>query len=165
MIKLIEPEKIENITCEKITQENYEEILSKSLIKEMYKLYSKLGGVGLAAPQVGIFYSFFVMFNGEEDYKLIINPAYENPNILTKKSNSLEGCLSYSLGKETYNVLRYPEIKASWQELKNNRLVDKIDLLELSNSIVFQHETDHCNGITIKMIGNKFSPIGLPNSN
>ena len=42
---------------------------------------------------------------------------------------------------------RFLKIKASWQEIENNILVNKEDVFEGFEAIVFQHEFDHLNGI------------------
>ena len=61
------------------------------LAEQMHTVMSQNNGIGLAAPQVGIDKSFFIM-GDKTRYKLIVNPKI----IETGKEEGLitEGCLS-----------------------------------------------------------------------
>jgi peptide deformylase len=57
-----------------------------------------------------------------------------------------------------YTVQRYTKIRATWQEIAfDGELKNKSEIFENVIAQIFQHETDHVNGITIAMIGQKIS--------
>ncbi len=108
-------------------------------------------GVGLAAPQVGVSVALSIIgikatptrpslkpFNA-----VIINPSYEG---IGRRMGMWEGCQSSGTGSNTLygKALRYKRIRATWLD-ENSKSHDE----ELSGFVahVFQHETDHLNGI------------------
>jgi peptide deformylase len=111
----------------------------------------ELDGLGMAAPQLGMNQTFFVK-KEPEGYRVFINPTYEkaedNLPLLTKR----EACLSIP-GIEI-PVSRVEEILAKWFEVsEDGKIEEKQSVLTEFESRVFQHETDHCNGITILSSG------------
>lgn len=105
-------------------------------------------GCGLAAPQVGLPLRMFTfMFNGRVG--TIINP------IIHSRSDTIietaEGCLTYP-GK-IWKCDRSKDIKISYQTLDGRRLEDK--LIEGFQAVIFQHETDHLNGVLISQHGRR----------
>jgi peptide deformylase len=108
-------------------------------------------GVGLAAPQVGEPVALSVIGikptptrpNLESFDQVIINPSYEG---IGHRSAKWEGCQSSGAGRDTLfgKALRYSKIRAKWYD-ENAEFHDQ----ELSGikAHVFQHETDHLNGI------------------
>jgi peptide deformylase len=98
-------------------------------IMQMFHLLERCGGLGLAAPQVGI------------DARLFVtkwNEVFVNP-ILTTLGDPRpiqEGCLSFP-GKLAMR-LRYPAVC-----LADGRV------FEGAQALTLQHETDHLNGIII----------------
>ncbi len=122
------------------------------LIKDIRKLNEvKKYGVGLAAPQVGHSIALsIIMIQQTADHphvvpfsQVIINPEYEG---LGRRRGKWEGCLSTGRGKDILfgKALRYAKIRARWYD----------EAAELHNEIltgitahVFQHETDHLNGV------------------
>lgn len=156
MIKLLQPKKVEKAICTEF--ENIEEIqsrLNNELLNSMIKICVENNGIGLAGAQVGISKKFFIALNTDlSEWELFINPKYKQIKN-EERVQSTESCLTY--GKDKYVVDRYPTILAEWQKLSNidgsiKTIVRELDSL---SSIVFQHETDHCEGITIAMIGEK----------
>ena len=108
--------------------------------KEMYDLMIKSHGVGLAAPQVGINKSFFIM-GSKESYTVITNPKIiETSNEMVKMQ---EGCLSFP--DLWLQVLRPDNVTVEYVNTIGKRVTEK---LEGMVSRIFQHETDHLNGIT-----------------
>lgn len=95
------------------------------------------GGCGLAANQLGDTRRWFVW-----EYGMVINP------VLNTKSGDLssmqEGCLSFP-GKKVM-VNRHKEIEVSYIDEFGNPRLRKLTGMP---AIVFQHETDHLNGICI----------------
>lgn len=130
-------------------------------------------GAGLAATQVGLSSRLFatkdvktqrisVFINptiektyGSKDYIVFMN---KDEGKEEKKENFLEGCLSFPGYFGT--VKRYLKIDASWMEIEEGLLVEKKNTLEGFAAVVFQHESDHLDGVLfvdhIKRDGGKF---------
>jgi len=110
---------------------------------------------GLAAPQIGLNKRFFGTKEiGDGGIRIFINPKIEKtfgemvfPMLVENniEDDFWEGCLSFPDYFGT--VKRFLKIKVSWQEIKKNSLIEKEDIFEGFEAIVFQHELDHLNGI------------------
>ena len=115
---------------------------SMDFAKRLVATCIKYDGIGLAAPQVGIFKNVLVMLNhpvGEEPtYRVFFNAKYK-PIEQFGKTAAMEGCLSVP-GK-TFLINRWYHIKVT---------VDNHDheLVEM-NARIFQHEYDHIQGVSI----------------
>lgn len=132
-----------------------EEIVSEEtaiLINNIRSLNTvKKYGVGLAAPQVGVSLALSVIGikptptrpELEPFDTVIINPTYEG---IGRRVGMWEGCQSCGKGQNTVyaKALRYRKIRATW--LDENAVLHS-ELLEGFLAHVFQHETDHLNGI------------------
>ena len=112
-------------------------------VKNMITTMRNADGIGLAAPQVGLLERFFVCidFSNEsrEDTLILINP------IITKKEGrveSKEGCLSIP-GFYDY-VFRYEHIEIKALDLNGKEILYTPEGIQ---SVVFQHEYDHLDGI------------------
>ncbi len=98
-----------------------------------------VGGVGLAAPQIGVLKRVIVV-NLDEKFDCFINPEIEviDPKQITEE----EGCLSlYSLRTP---VSRPKKIRVRAKNLKGE--VIEIEADEMMARI-FLHEVDHLNGV------------------
>ena len=115
-------------------------------------------GVGIAAPQIGIYLKVFVAYLQEySTWMMFFNPKYKPINQNTVMSQ--EGCLTH--GKDNlYKVTRYTDILAEWEEFNGTELVEKKQELVGLSAIIFQHETDHINGITIASKGERIESGG-----
>ena len=116
---------------------------------EMYQLMMKSHGVGLAAPQVGINKSFFIM-GSKESYTVITNPK-----IIEKGENLVkmqEGCLSFP--DLWLNIIRPDNVVVEYVNTNGKKVTEK---LEGMVSRIFQHETDHLNGITYDTLVSKLA--------
>jgi peptide deformylase len=106
----------------------------------MRDLMAVHNGVGLAAPQVGIGLRFFI--TSLPGIKVVLNPRIICG--VGGRVSKLEGCLSFP-GRNTY-VARHAVIEAEWTDrwgaLHRQHLRDW-------PARVFQHETDHLNGVCI----------------
>ena len=140
-MKLSEPGKVEGCKCEPVKMEDLQKIVKTG--KEMYDFMIENKGAGLAAPQVGILKTFFVMkdFRGK-DCQLIINPRIWGKS--DKRGTFEEGCLTYP--GEYRTVKRSKHIKAEWINEHGNRVFRKLTGQE---SQIFQHEAEHLVGLTI----------------
>lgn len=115
----------------------------ESLVSEMFETMHFAGGVGLAAPQVGISKRFFVMDVPDDEGRP--NPlTLVNPEIITVEGEQVgdEGCLSFPGLFQT--VKREMRVIVSAQNVTGERI--EHDLTDLAARCVL-HETDHCDGI------------------
>ena len=120
---------------------NIDQKLSK-IYNEMCILMNNEKGIGLAAPQIGINERFFISkdFSNDSDKTII----FINPEIIEAEDviESKEGCLSIP-GHYDY-VKRNNRILVSYLDLSGKN--EKREFLDMQ-SIVFQHELDHLDGI------------------
>jgi peptide deformylase len=115
-------------------------------------------GIGLAAPQIGVFKRLFVIRDMDEDDKpLETFGAYFNPSfkaLSDNKETGLEGCLSVPGG--AFEVARYTDIEATWYEPgEAGKLLQKTATLHGFRARVFLHELDHLQGISIVQRGKR----------
>jgi len=124
------------------TSSNVEDI-DKSvlgLVSDMLDTLEGEGGVGLAAPQLGITKRIIIV-RYEDKVDTYINPEIEA--LENKKVEEDEGCLSiYSI--QGFQVKRYPKIKIKATNIKGNT---EEFIAEDLLARVIQHEVDHLNGI------------------
>ena len=113
------------------------------LIDDMIETLHQSGGVGLAAPQVGVLRRVVVIDVGEGVIELV------NPVIIEQDGvqESLEGCLSCP---GEWGITRRPDyvkVKA-FDRNGNEFIIDGEELLAKA----FCHEIDHLDGILYKQI-------------
>ncbi len=115
----------------------------EKLVADMYETMYKAGGVGLAAPQVGVSKRLFVM-DVPDDEGESNRIAIVNPEIVAQEGEQTgdEGCLSFpgvytKVRRELRTVVRFQDVFGNRQEL---------DCTDLAARCVL-HETDHCDGI------------------
>lgn len=115
-----------------IVEPNLEE-----LVKAMTKVMFLKGGIGLAAPQVGISKRILIMGNEE---KLVV---CVNPELISGEGDQqgLEGCLSFP--GLWLHVKRYEKVVARYQTINGETKEEEFDGLMAR---VFLHELDHLNG-------------------
>lgn len=121
---------------------NFDHVLRDEAIR-MYKCMVANKGVGLAAPQVGISKSFFVIQRGLLAHPIIINPSWTKSSD-AKEYMAEEGCLSFP--GMFLNIKRFDRIDVHYQ------CVDaKIHSTTLDGyaAHVFQHESDHLAAILL----------------
>ena len=109
----------------------------KKLFLEMTELMRAAGGIGLAAPQVGILKDVIVANSGEKLLKM------GNPKILSENGSAFleEGCLSVP-GKNV-DIERAMEISVSYIDENDKKRTETFRDL---TARVIQHEIDHLNG-------------------
>jgi len=113
------------------------------LVADMFETMRDAGGVGLAAPQVGVSKRFFVMDVPDEDGNS--NPlTIVNPEIISVEGEQIgdEGCLSFPGLYQT--VKREMRVIVKGEDVAGEKI--ELDLKDLAARCVF-HETDHCDGI------------------
>jgi peptide deformylase len=116
----------------------------EKLVADMFATMEDAGGVGLAAPQVGVSTRIFVMDtpggeDGSRERHVLINPE-----IISVEGEQIgdEGCLSFP---GLYQVVkREMRVIARARDLKGEEF--ELDVANLAARCVL-HETDHCDGI------------------
>lgn len=127
------------------------EPVTKTLVKDMKYTLRKVGGVGLAAPQVAINKKLCIIRISPTKYRptLIRVPVYAmfNPRIVSFGKDieyGWEGCFSVAEANLFMKVKRSQTIAVSYLDEKGiKRQVEKKGL----EAIVIQHEIDHLNGL------------------
>ena len=111
------------------------------LLDDMKETLIESGGVGLAAPQVGILRRVFLVDVGAEESEIV---EFINPEILETDGEQYgpEGCLSvpgkYGLVKRPYYAkVRAQDRFGEWFEAEGEELIGRC----------FCHEYDHLDGI------------------
>ena len=117
------------------------------LLDDMKETLLDAGGVGLAAPQVGILRRVVVVDTGEEILELV------NPELLETdgEQEGAEGCLSvpgkYGLVKRPYYAkVRAQDRDGQWFEAEGEELIARC----------FCHELDHLDGIVYTEVMERF---------
>ncbi len=135
---------------------------SAAIIANLFDTLKKEGGVGLAAPQIGIPKRIFIIdtlpLHQNEDSVDEIQEAYLNPVIIWKSPHQCiyrEGCLSIPGLLE--DVERSERIKVIYQDEGFCKIEKEIEGI---HARIFQHEYDHLEGILfidrISMLRRKF---------
>ncbi len=119
-------------------------------------------GIGIAAPQIGINRNIIWVQRFDkagEPFELYLNPRIIWRSKLLQKGP--EGCLS--IPDITGNVLRNYTIKLTYQDKTGKQFEE---LIEGFTAVIFQHETDHLNGIlfTDRMTEQEKSEVSLINN-
>ncbi len=110
--------------------------------------HSKIEGVGIAAPQIGVSERIFILREGKDKYQVYINPTiiWSSESLTTgftrKGDTFLEGCLSIP---NIYGaVIRPDSIELEYMDLQGKKHKRKY---KEPFSRYAQHELDHLNGI------------------
>ena len=118
-----------------------------TLLDDMRDTLIESGGVGLAAPQVGILRRVVLVDTGEEILELV------NPTMVTTdgEQEGVEGCLSlpgkYGLVKRPYYAtVRAQDRNGEWFEAEGEELIARC----------FCHELDHLDGILYTQMMERF---------
>lgn len=111
-------------------------------------------GIGLAAPQVGIFKRLFIIRDMDDagkpldTFSMFFNPSWVS---IREDGKSLgeEGCLS--VPGRSYRVERWNTIEATWWDFDEatGLPVQKTETLKGYKARIFQHEWDHLQHVSI----------------
>ena len=133
--------------CKPVT--DFDDKLHK-LLDDMTDTLLDSGGVGLAAPQVGILRRIFLVDIGEEEPEVV---EFINPQILETDGEQYgpEGCLSvpgkYGLVKRPYFVkVKAQDRYGEWFEAEGEELIGRC----------FCHENDHLDGIVYTEVMDRY---------
>ena len=120
------------------------------LLDDMTDTLIESGGVGLAAPQVGILRRVFLVDVGAEENEIV---EFINPEIIETDGEQIgpEGCLSvpgkYGLVKRPYYAkVRAQDRNGEWFEAEGEELIGRC----------FCHELDHLDGIVYTQVMDRF---------
>lgn len=144
-----ELEKIRNPKAVDVKSENPKSIFE--MAKHLTQCALDHRGVGIAAPQVGVARKIMVWADEEGNFNISINPRYLS---VGSRIQTVEGCLS--IPGKNFQVRRYKAIRAQYWSVNledGARFVWVDQKLRRDEAIRFQHETDHCEGVTIAQIG------------
>ena len=116
----------------------------RALARRMFEIMYASGGVGLAAPQVGVSARLFVTnpAGDEGDQEQV----YVNPRIVSREGSDVfeEGCLS--VPGVNCKITRSAEVTVRATGLDGREFVTQADGLLAR---IFQHELDHLDGVLI----------------
>lgn len=129
------------LTKEDITAPTFEELKKRMLLTVTDPDNE---GVGIAAPQVGISRQLVAVQRLDKEgspFEFYVNPRLTH--LSEEKQNGWEGCLS--IPDERGEVPRSSWIVVEYNEPTTFDL--KCDTVKGFTAIIFQHETDHLNGI------------------
>ena len=135
---------------------------------QLEELCEKERGIGISAVQAGLPWKLFLVksdgsleYANKNKYGYFINCHYKNTT--EKRICSLEGCLSLRSDEgrlRQFQVERFTDIQLIGYQLilkKSYIVLEKLevefDLSLVNQSIIFQHEIDHQNGILISNNG------------
>ena len=120
------------------------------LLDDMAETLIESGGVGLAAPQVGILRRVFLVDVGAEESEIV---EFINPEILETDGEQIgpEGCLSVPgkygwVKRPYYATVRAQDRNGNWYEAKGEELTARC----------FCHELDHLDGIIYTEVMDRF---------
>lgn len=112
----------------------------KMVIPQMIKVMKSNGGIGLAAPQVGLPLRVFIMKIESNEF-ICINPVIVGKSTDTEKTE--EGCLSFPGIRLV--ITRPKSVIVEYQDPTGKTISTELEGLE---GRCFQHELDHLNGRT-----------------
>ena len=118
------------------------------LVEKMHRVRRVDGGIGLAAPQIGVETRVIVIGMGDLQTEGVegFSKAFFNPEITEFSETQeymVEGCLSYP--GLFVKVKRPTEITFTYEDIDGTKFYDHLSGI---TSRIVQHEIDHLDGIT-----------------
>jgi|GEM_PF-1494600 len=125
---------------------------ARKIVNSLKKTLERYGGVGLAAPQIGISQRVFIVNispdnNYRPDLPKIGFRAFLNPEILAVSSETnydIEGCLSIFYGTLYGPVARGSYVKLKYLDVNGEERIEEIN--QPFYARVALHENDHLDG-------------------
>ena len=148
-----------NIEDRKILESMLEHLVL-SQDEEYCKKHNIRGGVGLAAPQIGVNKRMFAIYYQKNENEFVkyglVNPKIIQNSLRKVAISNGEGCLSVDDDKKGY-VYRYHKIVMTAYDI----VTDKDITITATgyDAIVLQHEYDHLDGILYYDRINKIEPF------
>ena len=128
----------------------------EGLIQDLFDTVKNAAGIGLAAPQIGVPLSVFVIDTiAFEEEGRGVRKVFINPQILEESGKAWgykEGCLSLPGLQET--IYRQPDLRLNYW---NENFEPHTEVFSGMMARIIQHEYDHLKGIlfTDKLVGLK----------
>lgn len=142
MLKITEYPDVVNTPCVPVIGPPFDELAP--IVYDMMEFVKDHNGLGLAAPQIGDFRTFFVMDWGSKP-SVFINPKYEILPAPWKKD--IEMC--YSIPGKRYLVKRPTRIMAKWYDFFGVQSC----ILTGMTATIFMHEVRHLESSCIAQDG------------
>jgi peptide deformylase len=120
-----------------VRMSNDDRVMHQQTFKKLHDLNIKVGGAGIAFPQVGLHMAAFI--SRYEGWPVCVNPEFRI--VGSDRISRLEGCLSRP-GWHTY-VSRPAKVYAMWDDVDG---FSKTKLLDGIEARVFQHLCDLLKG-------------------
>jgi peptide deformylase len=130
-----------NHKCEDVGFDEYDSL--SGLQSYMLSIMRKNNGVGIAAPQVGVFKNFFVMQTRNQRIIGVVNP--EVIRMYGHEIDGFEACLSIPPVGNGCKVARPQKLRIEFGMSDNPGLRNVYELQGM-DSVVAQHEIDHLTG-------------------
>jgi len=111
----------------------------KKLVRDLMDTMKALGGVGIAAPQIGVTKRVIIVQAPKKSLYVMINPTIED--MRGEEGDSLEGCLSVP-GRSGV-VKRNLEIQIKYHNIEGE---EKRAIALEDEAKIVQHEIGHLNG-------------------
>ena len=127
--------------CEDVTFDEYDSL--SGLQSYMLSIMRQNNGVGIAAPQVGVFKNFFVMEMRDRRIVGVVNP--EVIQMYGHEMDGFEACLSIPPVGNGCKVARPQKLRIEFGLSENPGLRNVYELQGM-DSVVAQHEMDHLTG-------------------
>jgi peptide deformylase len=128
----------------------------KKLVRDMLETMYEAPGIGLAAPQVGVFKRVVVFVTGRDDDAERAEYVAVNPVIVAasaQMATETEGCLSVPIPGYEVSITRPASVTVRYQDVGGKEHSETFTGL---GAVVVQHEMDHLDGITI---ADRLSPL------
>ena len=152
-MEMVPAREIESCVCEVVDVKTENPKSMFTLGYELGRVCFTQKGLGLAAPQVGIFRKIMVFRDEEATMMIAINPTYFPKG---SRGTYMEACMSYP--DRGFRVKRYKSVTAHfWTITSEKKFVFLKKILKGNAAIVYQHETDHLNGITLATKGKEIT--------
>lgn len=121
---------------------------------DLMEITKERKALGVAGIQVGVPYKIAVVrvssFIDRDMFITVMNPVYYP---MGSKTKNIEGCLT--IPDQLFEVKRYKSVKSKFVTFNKDRseLVSVEMKFKGMDAFVYQHETDHCNGILCSQKG------------
>jgi peptide deformylase len=122
----------------------------QQLLERMYNICELAGGLGLAAPQIGVNKRVFI-YRFASEFVVVINPQYLQRKELV--TNHGEACLS--VPGSFYDVKRHKQVTIEYLDGEGRK--QRLKAPNKRIAFCIQHEIDHLDGVLIHMKGKRRS--------
>lgn len=132
--------KMAQVESEPIFSDEYDQL--PALRSYMLPIMKRNNGIGLAAPQIGVFKQFFIMQMDDGRIVDVVNP--EIHRMYGYERQGFEACLSLPPNNNGCLVPRCDHVKIEYSNTKSSIRQEKV--FSGMDSRVAQHECDHLTG-------------------